>query len=383
MNFACNVASQINMNFFLKSDWLNIEIGQNSIKEYLLVLLVILLALLLRRFFATLLSKLLFRIIRKKENSSSIQSFVLLLSKPVGWIITLFVLYICFSSLDVPVEWNLSSSEKPGLLMLIHKVFLISIITSFTFFALRFIDFLAIELMAKEGNGTGFLADKQLLPFLKELVKILMVIIAFFFGLGFVFELNVANLVAGLGLGGLAFALAAKESLENLFASFTIFLDKPFVVGDLVTVNSITGTIEKVGFRSTRIRTLEKSVVSLPNKLLIDNALDNLMLRTYRRADSNLILEYKTSKENFGLFLEKLRNYIEQHPRCNEESMVRFVEFGDNGYVIRLLYFVDAQEFNEFCQIREEINLQILDIAKSCNCSFAFQTHTVLLEDKR
>jgi len=369
------------MNFSLPSNWFNVEIGQNSIREYLFVFLAISLSLLLKRFFSVLLSKLIFKIIRRKERSTAIQSFVLLLSKPLEWIITLFLIYVCISRLDVPEAWHLTPAEKPGLLMILSKIYLIAVISSFTFLTLRLIDFFALEFLNKESETESFLADKQLMPFLKELVKIFLVIVSFFFVLGFVFELNVANLVAGLGLGGLAFALAAKESLENLFASFTIFLDKPFVVGDLVTVDNITGHIENVGFRSTRIRTLEKSVVSLPNKLLIDNPLDNLMLRTHRRADSNLIFEYQTPKANLETFLENLRSYLASHPKCNEESMVRFMEYGDNGYVIRMLYFISTQDFNEFCAVREEINLKIIDIGEQCGCNFAFPTRTVLMKN--
>jgi len=368
------------MNYILSLNWLDFEFGQNSIREYLWVVLTICLSLILRRFFSVVLSKIIFKLIRRKERSATIQSFVTLLSKPVGWIVTLLIVYLCITSLDLPESWHLAPLEKPGILLISYKIYLISIIVSFTFLGLRLIDFFALEFLLKEDVGKNYLSDKQLLPFLKELAKIFLVIISFFFGLGFVFELNVANLVAGLGLGGLAFALAAKESLENLFASFTIFLDKPFVVGDLVTIENITGHIEKVGFRSTRIRTLEKSVVSLPNKLLIDNPLDNLMLRTHRRADSNLLLEYQTPKENLERFLEKIRTYFAQHPRCNEESMVRFVEYGDNGYIIRMLYFVDSKEFNEFCAIKEEINLKVIDLAKEAGCNFAFPTRTILVK---
>jgi len=365
---------------FSDFQFLDFEIGQNSIKEYLWVILFIALSLLLRRFLSTILSKLIFRIILKKERSAAIQSFVVLLSKPLGWITTLLIVYLCVTSLDVPVSWHLSPYNKPGILMLLNKVFLIGIICAFTLLGLRFIDFFALEFINKEETGDP-LTNKQLIPFLKELIKIFLVIIAFFFGLGFVFELNVANLVAGLGLGGLAFALAAKESLENLFASFTIFLDKPFVVGDLVTVNSITGHIEKVGFRSTRIRTLEKSVVFVPNKLLIDNPLDNLMLRTHRRASSNLVLEYQTPRQNLELFLKNLRSYLILHPRCNEESMARLIEHGSNGLIVRVLYFIDTKDYNEFCEIREEINLKILDLAAASQCNFVFPPKTFELKN--
>ena len=105
--------------------------------------------------------------------------------------------------------------------------------------------------MAKRAvrKGSGF--NEQLIPFLKEVFKVFLVIFAFFFALGTLFSLDIGSIITGLGIGGLAVALAAKESLENLLASFTIFLDQPFIVGDLVQVGEVTGTVEKIGFRST------------------------------------------------------------------------------------------------------------------------------------
>lgn len=269
--------------------------------------------------------------------------------------------------------------------MVAKKIYQISLVGSFAFMAVRFLDFFALEVLQKHESQTEpqkpSLFDSQLVPFFKELSKIFIWILAFFFGLGFVFELNIANIIAGLGLGGLAVALAAKESLENLFASFTIFLDKPFVVGDLVTVNNITGTIEKVGFRSTRIRTLEKSFLTLPNKVLIDNPLDNLSLRTHRRADMNLSIEYKTTKEKLEGLLVALRELLTNHPRCTEEPVVRFVQFGDSALIIRILYFVDTLDFYEFMKVREEINLLILAKTREVGCRFAFPTQTLYVTE--
>lgn len=368
-------------------DWLDFKVGNNTIQGLLVVGFSFLLFLLLRRFFSQLVSKLLFRLIRRRPQSTAVQTFVTLLSKPIEWLITLIVLYLCFNHLDFESLFNLNPSDKPGLLMLAKKVFQIMMVVSLAFFTVRFIDFLAAELLTKKDANTSdkdskpTLFDHQLVPFFKELTKIFVWIFAFFVGLGFVFQVNIGNIIAGLGLGGLAVALAAKESLENLFASFTIFLDKPFVVGDLVTVNNITGTVENVGFRSTRIRTLEKSFLTLPNKTMIDNPLDNLSLRTHRRADMNLSIEYQTSKENLEILLFSLHEMIKVHPRCAEEPVVRFVQFGENALIIRVLYFVDTLEFFDFMQVREEINLQILEKTRELGCRFAFPTHTIFLRD--
>ena len=113
-----------------------------------------------------------------------------------------------------------------------------------------------------------------MIPFAIDIAKVLTIVLGVVMILGNVFEVNVTALVTGLGIGGVAFALASKESLENLLGSFTIFFDKPFTVGDIVTLGGVTGIVEKVGFRSTRIRTFDKSVVTVPNKNIISTELD-------------------------------------------------------------------------------------------------------------
>lgn len=370
----------LDMNFSPSAHWLDFELGENSIGEYITVILVLLGVLFLKRFISVLVSRLIYKIIRKKPELSAVRTFESLLTKPLEWLITLLVLYFSISQLDIPTAWNLDSVEKPGLLRLLSKMFELTLIGAFTFLILRLLDFFAIEFIEREDKGKQYMVDKQIMPFVKELLKIFIVIVAFFFGLGFVFELNVGNIIAGLGLGGLAFALAAKESLENLFASFTIFLDKPFAVGDQVTVNNITGTIEKVGFRSTRIRTLEKSFLTLPNKLMIDNALENHTLRTHRRADFILTLEYGTSKNELETFLVRLQAMLEQNPRTSEESLVRFFLFGESGYNIRLLYFVDTNDFNEFQKVREDINFEILTIVAELGIRLAYPTQKIQVQ---
>ena len=357
--------------------WLNYEIGDNSVGEYALVFASVFGIWLLRKFFSRILSRLIYRIIRRKPALAALRSFESLLSGPLQWLLSMLLLYAAIKSLDIPVSWENGSPQQPGLLVLAGKLYSLALIASFTFLFVRLVDFFSMEILMKADEADRLL-DKQLLPFVRELIKILLIIVSFFFSLGFVFELNVANIVAGLGLGGLAFALAAKESLENLFASFTIFLDKPFVVGDLVTVNGITGNVEKVGFRSTRIRTLEKSFVTLPNKQMTDQPLDNHTLRTHRRADFVLSLEYHLSEKQLDDFVHGIRDILKSNPKCNEESQACFFSFGQSAIEVRVLFFADTTEFNDFLLIREEINFQILRLASRMGIRFAYPVQTIV-----
>ena len=134
---------------------------------------------------------------------------------------------------------------------------------------LQSIEYIGVRLIFR-AEQTDSKVDDQLIPFAIEIGKVLVIIFAIVIVLANVFDQNVTALAAGLGVGGVAVALASKESLENLLGSFTIFLDKPFQVGDVITIGSITGMVEKVGFRSTRVRTFDKSIVTVPNKNLVN-----------------------------------------------------------------------------------------------------------------
>ena len=164
--------------------------------------------------------------------------------------------------------------------------------------------------------------DDQLIPFIIELGKIAVYIVLFFVLLSKIFDIDVTALAAGVGIGGIAIAMASKESLENLLGSFTIFFDKPFLVGDLVSTGSITCTVEKVGFRSTRIRTFDKSIVTVPNKNMISTELDNLGKRKVRRSRFYIGLTYDTTIEQMKKVVNEIENLINEHPKTDQEGRV-------------------------------------------------------------
>lgn len=208
--------------------------------------------------------------------------------------------------------------------------------------------------------------------FITEALKVVVIIFSVFFILGAIFELNVASLVAGLGIGGLAIALAAKESLENLLGSFTIFLDKPFVIGDLIKSGEVVGNVENIGFRSTRIRTLEKSFVTIPNKKLVDNELDNLSHRSQRRTNFNVGLTHETKVGQFKNIITDIQTFIANHPHISKDEMqVRLHNFDINSINIMIIYFVNKIDYNVYLDVREEVNFKIMEIVEKHGSSFA------------
>jgi MscS family membrane protein len=177
--------------------------------------------------------------------------------------------------------------------------------------------------------------------------------------------------------------MASKESLENLLGSFTIFFDQPFTVGDIVTVGSVTGVVEKVGFRSTRIRTFDKSLVTVPNKKMIDAELDNLGLRPIRRVKFNIGLTYETTPEQIKAIVTDIQEMINLHEKTNQDGRVRFQEFGSSSLDIMVMYFVDSPKWEDLINVKEDVNYKIMEIVKKHNSDFAFPSTTVYLQKTR
>ena len=351
----------------------------NTVQDYLWVIGSLLFGVILLRFIAHRISNTLFRLIAGKTIGVNKNELYNLLEKPLKWLIMLIILYVCTSHLDYPQEWNLAPKEEFGLRMFLHRSFIAFLIIVITWSALKIIKFLGIILMAK-AELTESKSDDQIIPFLMEIIKVVAVTLGTFIFMGSVFKVDVGALIAGLGIGGLALALAAKESLENLLASFVIFFDKPFVIGDLVTVNGVTGSIEKIGFRSTRIRTLEKSYLTLPNRLMIDNVLDNLSLRTFRRVSFKIGVLYGTSEEQLKQIVEEIQKFIDNHPHTNQDGEIHFIEFGASSLDIMVLYYIDTMDWSVFLKIKEEINFEIMRIVQAHGADFAFPTQTIHLE---
>jgi MscS family membrane protein len=321
----------------------------------------------------------LFRFFKKFAADVNGEKFVELLVKPLELLISVSIVYWAISQLSYPFEEIIFKRKQSSLTYfdVIDKLYLFLLIFGITWTFLRIIDFVAL-VFSYRGSLTTSKTDDQLIPFVKELVKIVTYIIAVFVVLGLVFKINVLTLIAGLGIGGIAVALAAKDSLENLFGSFTIFIDKPFVVGDLVKIDGIEGNIEKVGFRSTQIRSVNMSIITLPNKKMIDGALENLTLRNFRRIKFSIGLSYETPAPIVKKIVEEINDLLKTNTNDNEESIAIFEEFGEFSMNVKVVYFEQMIEYNEHLLIREKINFAIADIVSKNGASFTYPTHTVI-----
>ena len=219
--------------------------------------------------------------------------------------------------------------------------------------------------------------DDHLVPLARKALHIFVVafgVLVTFQSLGF----NVMSVLAGLGLGGLAFALAAKDTCANLFGSIMIFLDRPFLIGDWVIVDGLEGMVEEIGFRSTRIRTFYNSQVTVPNSTMASANIDNMGRREYRRIKAFLGLTYDTPAEKLEAFVEGIKNIVKANPYTRKDYFhVVFSKYGDFYLEVMLYCFLKVPDWSHELVERQNIFLEILRLAEEIGVSFAFPTQTL------
>jgi MscS family membrane protein len=188
----------------------------------------------------------------------------------------------------------------------------------------------------------------------------------------------VGSLLAGLGIGGLAVALAAQKTLENVLGAFSIGFDQPFREGDFVHIEDFVATVETIGLRSTRFRTLDRTLVTIPNGRLADMRIENFAPRDRLRLACTIGVEYGTSVEQMRLLLAGLERVLRQHPKIWPDAVVvRFKEYAASSLDIEVMAWFQTSEWSEFQLIRQEVLLQFMGVVEACGCSFAFPTTTV------
>lgn len=254
-------------------------------------------------------------------------------------------------------------------------------VIAFTLMAYRLTD-VASAIFQRRAAASDSRVDDLLVPLIRKSLKVLIVAIGLITVAGTV-GIEVAGLLAGLGLGGLAFALAAQDTVSNLFGSITVLLDRPFQVGDWVVVGEVEGTVEEMGFRSTRIRTFYNSLITLPNSNLIKASVDNLGSRQFRRWSSRLGIAYNTPPETVDAFCEGIRELVERHPYTRKDYYhVYLNEFGSASLQILLYVFFATPDWATELRERHRLAVDILRLAHDLGVEFAFPTQTLYLREE-
>ncbi len=215
--------------------------------------------------------------------------------------------------------------------------------------------------------------------FLRRLFKVIIFVIGFIAVLGAV-GVDVTAGIAALGIGGLALALGAQKSIENFVGSVTLIADRPLRVGDTCRIGDTFGTVENIGMRSTMIRTLDRTVVTIPNGELSSTKIENLAHRDRFLFHPVFSMRYETTANQMRYLLIELRSVLYAHPKVDPEpARVRFAEFGDASLNIEIFSYVLAKDFNDFVEIREDLLLRMMDVVEKSGTGFAFPSQTIYL----
>ncbi len=288
---------------------------------------------------------------------------------PLSNFLLVLVVLIMLDKLNYPGVLNIHI-YKTSLRHVFDAIAVILLIVSFIRLLLRVIDFIAM-ILAHKASASKSQSDNQLVVFFKDFFKALLAIAGFLMILKFGFNFQVSSLITGLSLAGAAVALATRESIENLIASFIIFFDKPFSTGDQIKVQNITGTVEKIGLRSTRLRTTQKSYVTVPNKQMVDSIMDNLSLQTQRRAFVQLELSGDTPQEAILQLVDAIREEILKTNDRVENYSVFLADIVKNSYVISIEFFTGPIPGSDFNDVRQIVNLAIIDLVEKMNIKLA------------
>jgi MscS family membrane protein len=335
----------------------------NSIENWLWFFGILLFGWLLKKAFSILVSKVFYKIIQPETDGVPINEFVNLLKRPVEFILSLIFIYFAIDELHFPNKWRIIPLGKIRASEFIDKALDILFIVAITWIIIRLVKFFAIVFQKKAIENDNK-TDENLVPFFRDILVAGLVFISFFFILGFVFKQDVISLITGLGIGGVALALAARATLENLFASFTLISEQPFSVGDDIQVGDLVGNVEKVGFRSTRLRHVDGSLIVIPNQMMVSQSLNNLSQREERRHKFYLRIKFETPMESLKKAIDDIQKLLENHPKINQKSEgnARFDGLGDYSINVLVVLYANTSDYWESKTIREEINYEISKI---------------------
>jgi len=189
---------------------------------------------------------------------------------------------------------------------------------------------------------------------------------------------DIGAVLAGLGIGGLALAMAAKDLVSNVFGGITIFTDKPFKIKDRIKIGGFDGIVEEIGIRSTKIRTLEGRVVTVPNAKFTDSMVENVSVEPSRKVVLNLGLIYDTKPDQMQLAMDTLREIVSSHNSTEETIHLAFNKFGDSSLGILLIYYIRKGE--DILKTQTDINLAIISRFTENKLEFAYPTQTILTQ---
>lgn len=361
---------------FLQNSFLGI-----SIYNYIIAGVLILMSFFMRKYLSVLFAKIFFFFFKKiADNKYALEFQTHVLTSLQSLLVTILLyagvyrLYPIIDKVQLYTGSRKSKQADPVTMMdALDVIFQLLILYYITKLVSKIIDFVFMVIVEKVKERKE-VEKQQIYPLLNDMVRVLVWVMGILAILGIVFQVNVAALVAGMGIGGLAIAFAAKDSLENLLSSILLLVDRPFLIGDWVLVGGVEGTVEKIGFRSTHIRTFDKSVVAIPNRKLLDSNLENFTQRSVRRVKFEVGAIYGLSLTKLQTTSEMLKQAIDKHANTDQQAAVYLDNFGDSSVNFVIIYFIKVAPNVNFVKVKEEINLAIYQVMYEYANGFAFPT---------
>ncbi len=308
------------------------------------------------------------RLLTSKTKTTTDDKFIDILEPPMKFSILILGFFLAEEWLDFSSFQEVTKSIEKTLITFVLFWILYRAINQFSYIFAKF--------STKFGKRLSADVENFVIKFLKVIIIII--------GLMTIFEgwgINVSAFVASLGLIGMAFALAAKDTAANLFGSLVIFSDKPFKKGDWILTPDVEGTIESIGIRSTRVRTFAQALVSVPNAVIANSAITNWSQMGKRRIKMRLGLTYSTNTSQMENILKELREMLKNHPDVHKKTiMVHFDKFEDSSLSLFCYFFTTTTVWAKYLSVREDVNLKMMKIVEQNGAEFAFPSQSIYVE---
>jgi len=349
--------------------WFHAEGGGNAAGHFVAAGLLVLAAVLLRKVITHVIFAWLKKLAEKTETTLDDKLFPAV-EAPVAWLVFVFLIFAGLRVLVLPArvdEW-------------IGYAFDVAWVAVLFWGMLRALN-AVIDHFGELGRDKG-MGLSHFMPLIKKTLAVVFVVMAAL-TVAQRMGVNVAAFITGLGIGGLAFALAAQDTIANFFGSLVVVLDRPFRVGEFVSIGAAEGTVEDIGLRSTKLRTGARTQIIIPNKLVANESVTNFSRMPQRRVDQKIGLTYGTTPDQMEAILGDIRGILRADPGVHPDLIaVNFTGYSESSLDIQILYFSANPDWLKHLELRERINLRIMRAVAARGLSFAFPTQTLHVDDE-
>lgn len=312
-----------------------------------------------------------------RQTKTNIDDLVLMvLKKPLVFIFVILSIFFGFQFLEI---------TNPLIIQTFNNIINILVLLLVAWLFIRFVDALVLFYLKPFAEKTESALDDQLIPVVRKVTKIGILLIFLVIILSS-FGYDVTALLAGLGIGGLAIAFAAQETIADVFGGVSLFTSRPFLVGDYVQAASIEGTVTEIGLRFTRIRDPQNKLITIPNSKIAKEVIINYSNAVPRGIDLTLSLTYQTTPEQLKKAIQIVKDIISSHPDCTTEPIIIFNNFGSSSLDLLVRYFIKNpvtpkdSKTPKVLKVKNEINMRILEEFNKAGLAFAYPTQTIFLK---